>query len=170
MEQADYVHLVRVSELACAENSHAYRRSVVLFAALGYAWVLGCLILALCLLFWAGSHLLAGQWRFVWVMTAIASLSLFWNSLRALWFKVDKAEGIALMPEDAPALFEALERIRRKMAGPGIDAVYLTRDFNASIRQVPRWGVLGGVRNELSLGLPLMMAQDRNRLLAVLAH
>ncbi len=60
-------------------------------------------------------------------MTAIASLSLFWNSLRALWFKVDKAEGIVLMPEDAPALFEALERIRRKMAGPGIDAVYLTR-------------------------------------------
>ena len=50
MEQADYVHLVRVSELASAENSHAYRRSVVLFAALGYAWVLGCLILALCLL------------------------------------------------------------------------------------------------------------------------
>ena len=170
MEQADYVHLVRVSELASAENSHAYRRSVALFAALGYAWVLGCLILALCLLLWAGSHLLAGQWRFVWVMTAIASLSLFWNSLRALWFKVDKAEGIALMPEDAPALFEALERIRRKMAGPGIDAVYLTRDFNASIRQVPRWGVVGGVRNELSLGLPLMMAQDRNRLLAVLAH
>lgn len=170
MEQADYVHLVRVSELASAENSHAYRRSVALFAALGYAWVLGCLALALCLLLWAGSHLLAGQWRFVWIMTAIASLGLFWNSLRALWFKVDKAEGIALMPEDAPALFEALERIRRKMAGPGIDAVYLTQDFNASIRQVPRWGVLGGVRNELSLGLPLMMAQDRNRLLAVLAH
>ena len=170
MEQADYVHLVRVSELASAENSQAYRRSVVLFAALGYAWVLGCLVLALCLLLWSGSHLMAGQWRFVWIMTAIASLGLFWNSLRALWLKVDKAEGIEVMPEDAPALFEALERIRKKLNGPRIDAVYLNQDFNASIRQLPRWGVLGGVRNELNLGLPLMMAQDRNRLLAVLAH
>ena len=35
MEQADYVHLVRVSEMASAENSQAYRRSVVMFAALG---------------------------------------------------------------------------------------------------------------------------------------
>ena len=82
MDQADFVHLVRLSEHASAENSRAYRRGVAAFAALGYAWVLGCLILALCLLLWAGSHLLAGQWRFVWVMTAIASLSLFWNSLR----------------------------------------------------------------------------------------
>lgn len=170
MEQADYVHLVRVSELASAENSQAYRRSVVLFAALGYAWVLGCLIFALCLLLWSGSHLLAGQWRFVWIMTAIASLGLFWNSLRALWLKMDKAEGIEITPDDAPALFEALERIRQKLNGPKIDAVYLNQDFNASIRQVPRWGLLGGVRNELNLGLPLMMAQDRNRLLAVLAH
>ena len=61
MEQADYVHLVRVSELASAENSHAYRRSVALFAALGYAWVLGCLVLALGMVAWAVPPLLAGR-------------------------------------------------------------------------------------------------------------
>ena len=46
MDQADFVHLVRLSEHASAENSRAYRRGVAAFAALGYAWVLTCLLLA----------------------------------------------------------------------------------------------------------------------------
>ena len=40
MDQADFVHMVRISEHASADNSRAYRRSVAAFAALGYAWVL----------------------------------------------------------------------------------------------------------------------------------
>lgn len=170
MEQADYVHLVRISELASADNSKAYRRGVVWFAALGYLWVVGCLVIAAGLLVWAASHLIAGQWRFIWVMLALGALGLFWTSLKALWVKDEPAQGILLDMQDVPELFDALERIRRKIRGPRIDAVYLNEEFNASIRQVRRWGVLGGSRNELSLGLPLMMALDRNRLLAVLAH
>ncbi len=46
MERADFIHLVRMSEIASAEDSRAYRRSVAAFAVLGYAWVLGCLALA----------------------------------------------------------------------------------------------------------------------------
>ena len=38
MEQADFVHMVRMSEHASAENSRAYRLSVGAFAMLGYAW------------------------------------------------------------------------------------------------------------------------------------
>ena len=52
MDQADFVHMVRMSEIASAENSSAYRRSVAAFAALGYAWVLGCLVLALGMALW----------------------------------------------------------------------------------------------------------------------
>ena len=170
MEQADYVHLVRISELASADDSKAYRRSVVWFAALGYLWVVGCLVIAAGLLAWAASHLIAGQWRFTWIMLALTALGLFWTSLKALWVKDEPAQGILLDAQDVPELFDALERIRRKIRGPRIDAVYLNEEFNASIRQVRRWGVLGGSRNELSLGLPLMMALDRNRLLAVLGH
>ena len=46
MDRADFIHLVRLSEQASADDSRAYRRSVAAFAALGYFWVLGCLLLA----------------------------------------------------------------------------------------------------------------------------
>ena len=50
MERAQFMHLLRLSEQASAENPGAYRRSVGAFAALGYVWVLGCVAAALALL------------------------------------------------------------------------------------------------------------------------
>lgn len=170
MDQADFVHLVRLSEHASAENSRAYRRGVAAFAALGYAWVLGCLLLAGALVAWALPQVLAGRFRFALVWVLIAALGLLWTSLRALWVRLDAPEGLQITARDAPALFEALERIRRKVKGPPLHAVYLDGDFNASIRQTPRWGLFGGAVNTLTIGLPLLMALDKARLLAVLAH
>lgn len=43
-------------------------------------------------------------------------------------------------------------------------------EFSASIRQVPRYGLFGGAINQLTIGLALVMALDKPRLLAVLAH
>jgi len=65
---------------------------------------------------------------------------------------------------------KALDRIRGKIKGPPVHHVYLDDDFNASIRQVPRFGLFGGAVNSLSIGLPLLMMLDRRRLLSVLAH
>ena len=53
MERAEFMHLLRLSEQASQEDSARYRRGVWLFAALGYAWVIGCLLLAR--RFWAAS-------------------------------------------------------------------------------------------------------------------
>ncbi|MFG6487885.1 M48 family metalloprotease [Roseateles sp. BYS78W] len=170
MEQADFVHMVRVSEQASAHDSKAYRRSVAAFAALGYAWVVGCLVLATCLVAWLVPQLLHGRFRFGLLWGLIAALGLLWASLRALWVRFDAPEGVLVTAQEAPALFEALERIRKKIHGPPIHAVYLDDEFNACIRQTPRWGLLGGAVNTLTLGLPLLMALDRQRLLAVLTH
>ena len=85
MDQADFVHMVRMSEIASAENSSAYRRSVAAFAALGYAWVLGCLVLALGMVAWALPPLLEGRFKFGFVMVLISGLTLLWTSLQALW-------------------------------------------------------------------------------------
>jgi len=104
MDQADFVHMVRLSEQASAQDSRAYRRGVAAFAALGLLWV----------------------------------------SLRALWMRLDAPEGQLLTAHEAPTLFEALERMRKKIHGPPIHAVYLDAEFNASIRQTPHWGLLGG--------------------------
>lgn len=170
MDQADFVHMVRMSEIASAENSSAYRRSVAAFAALGYAWVLGCLVLALGMVAWAVPPLLAGRFKLVFVLVLISGLTLLWTSLQALWLRSDAPDGVEITAVEAPALFEALERIRRKIKGPHIHHVYLNDEFNACIRQQPRYGLLGGAVNHLTIGLPLLMALDRQRFLAVLGH
>lgn len=170
MDQADFVHMVRMSEQASAHDSRAYRRGVAAFAALGYAWVIGCLVVATALIAWLVPMLLNGRFRLALVWGLLAALGLLWASLRALWVRLDAPDGVPVTAAEAPALFEALERIRQKIRGPAIHAVYLDGDFNASIRQTPRWGLLGGAANTLTLGLPLLMALDRRRLLAVLTH
>ena len=115
MDQADFVHMVRMSEHASAENSSAYRRSVAAFAALGYAWVLGCLLLAAGMVAWVLPQLLQGRFRFWMVWLLIAAAGLLWTSLRALWVRLEAPDGVEITALEAPELFEALERIRRKI-------------------------------------------------------
>lgn len=134
MERADFIHLVRLSEHASAADSQAYRRSVAAFAALGYAWVIGCLLLAVTLLAWTIGLMLRGQFKGFYIGLLLAAAGVLWTSLRALWCRLDEPQGVPLLPADAPALFEALERIRKKIKGPPIYRVLLDANFNASIR------------------------------------
>ena len=170
MDRADFIHLVRLSENACADDSQAYRRSVALYAALGYVWVVGCLLLSIAFLYWAGSAMMAGKFRGQMVWLLIVAAGLLWTSLRALWIRLDAPVGLEISRKDAPALFESLERIRKKIKGPPIHHVLLNAEFNASISQIPRFGLFGGAVNYLTIGLPLLMAIDRPRFLAVMAH
>jgi Zn-dependent protease with chaperone function len=170
VERADFIHLVRLSEQASAQDSQTYRRNVAIFSALGYLWVLGCFVLAVVLLVVVGSAVMQGKFRFFYVWLLVAAAGLFWSSLRSLWCRLDPPEGETLTAADAPALFEALERIRKKIKGPPIHHVRLNSEFNASISQVPRWGLFGGAVNHLTIGLPMLLAVDRPRFLAVLAH
>jgi len=169
VDRADFVHLVRLSEHDSAKDSVGYRRGVAAFAALGYAWVIACLALALGLLAWAAWAGPGTRWAWRgWV--ALFALGLLWATVRALWVSFEAPAGVRLERADAPRLFEALDRIRARIDGPPVHHVFLDDDFNASIRQLPRFGLLGGAVNYLTVGLPLLMALDRRRLLSVLAH
>ena len=88
------------------------------------------------------------------IAVLMSALGLLWTTLHALWLRMEPPEGVELQREDAPALFEALERIRRKIPGPPIHHVYLDDAFNASIRQWPRFGLLGGAVNTLTSACP----------------
>lgn len=170
MERADFIHLVRLSEHASADDARTYRRSVAVFAAMGYLWVIGCFVLGAVLLYWALSAMGHGRIKGAYIGLVIAAAGLIWTSLRALWIRLDAPEGIELSRADAPALFDALERIRKKIKGPPIHHVLLDANFNASISQLPRYGLFGGAVNYLTLGLPLLLAIDKPRFLAVMAH
>lgn len=170
MDRADFIHLVRLSENDCADDSQAYRRSVALYAVMGYLWVVGCLLLSIAFLYWAGSATIAGKFRSQMVWLLIVAAGLLWTSLRALWIRLDAPVGLEITRKDAPALFDSLERIRKKIKGPPIHHVLLNAEFNASISQIPRFGLFGGAVNYLTIGLPLLMAIERPRFLAVMAH
>ena len=171
MDRADFIHLARMSEHASADDSAGYRRQVVAFAALGYAWVVGCVLVACGLLWWVASMWSdSGRFRIGWLWAVVFAAGLLWSGLRALWQRLEAPEGLPVTAEEAPALFEALERIRTKIKGPPIDRVYLDGAFNASVSQRPRYGLFGGSINELVVGLPLLMALDKARLMVVLAH
>lgn len=171
MEHADFIHHVRVSEYLSAEDPDAYRRRVAWFAGLGYAWIGGCLLVSVWLATWAIQHLMTGRARGGTIFLLIGAAGLAWTSLRSLWVRLDaKPDGHRLTKQQAPALFKLISQVRRKVKGPRLDEVWLDDRFNASISQVPRFGLLGRPINRLTIGLPLLMALDVPRLSAVLAH
>ena len=170
MKPADFIHLVRISEQASADDSRAYRWGVAGFTALGYLWVVGCFVVAVALLVWTLSAAVQGRIKGYHLALLVTAFGLLWTSWRALWLHLDAPEGVAIAAADAPHLFTTLARIRKKIKGPPIHHVLLDGSFNASISQIPRFGLLGGATNYLTIGLPLLMAIDRSRFFAVMAH
>lgn len=169
MEQADYLHLVRLSELDAQENPAAYRRHVMWFAALGYAYALASVVVGALML--AGAWAMWGHGRLFPVLAlGIGGLVIVWVALRALLVRVDPPQGVDITRDEAPELFRLLRKIQRKVRGPRIHRVVVTNDCNAFIVQTPRFGLFGPTHNTLGLGLPLMLALPQRRLLAVLAH
>ena len=134
-----------------------------------YAWVAGCLLLAVAIVGWLGFELAQGRLKWEHLVFFVAAALAFVMGLTA-WRQLDDTTGIVLSRDDAPVLFEALERLQRQLNGPRIGRVALDAQFAIHIRREPRFGRLGGTMNRLTLGLPLLLALDRRRLLALLAH
>ncbi|MED5621808.1 M48 family metallopeptidase [Ideonella sp. BN130291] len=169
MEQADFIHLVRLSEQACESDAKSYRRSVWLFAVLGYAFIVGLAAVAAALLgfVWSTYHQHGFRAGLAWM--AFAAAALLWVCVRALVTRFDEPEGFRLDRNDAPELFKAISRIRRAVKGPKIDVVLIDDRFNASIMQRPRFGLFGHT-SYLTIGWPMLCALEPRRLLAVIAH
>ncbi len=148
MQHADFVHLVRQSEQASTSNSAGYRRGLAVLAAVGYAWIAGSPLAAAGLLAGAARWLADGRFA-VATAAAVAAAGLLWSGGPAFWQPTAAPRGRRLTPGEAPALFDALERIRGRVDGPRIDEVVLGDSLHASIEQRPRWGLLGGARNTL---------------------
>jgi len=169
MLEAHFNELVEDLEISAADNQRGYRIKVALLAGLGYAYVFAAVALLVAI-----SYVLVREARythhFSLVAWAIPLLLLAVMAVRSLWVALPAPEGMTLTREQAPQLFALLARIRAKAKGPAIDAVLLDDEFNACIMQVPRFGLFGGSRNYLVIGLPLMQALTLEQFAAVLSH
>jgi len=171
MTQDDFESLVRRLEQEAAANPAGYRRKLGALAFLGYAYIAATVLL-----------LIGGAAGIVWMVTSVshallllgklgwAFLVLIYVVLRAMWVRLDAPQGRPLTSTECPELFMLIESLRTKGGAPRLDRVLLTGDFNAAIVQQPRFGIFGGTRNYLMLGLPLLQSLSLLEFQAVVAH
>lgn len=173
-----------VAKLEAQSLSHPkwYQAKVFLWVLLGFG-----LVAVLLGMSGLGVALLAGG--VLWVVTAgpkalilllklgklllLLALPLgrmIWTGTRALFVRLPPPKGEKLLREEAPKLFEALDKMQAKLKGPVFHQVLLVDEMNAAVMQRPLFGWIGFPRNTLILGLPLLEALSAREALAVVAH
>lgn len=162
MDLAEFQQLVREGELDCAANGPHYQRTVAAQALIGHAWALGLPIAGLLLIG------LAIPLRSVLVL--LLGLALLAIALPLLLRRPMAPAGEVLRREQAPDFFAALDHLRSTLGAPALHEVRLTDRFELSAHAIPSWGLYGPRQYGLVVGLPLLMALERRRALALLVH
>ncbi len=173
MEPKKYAALVSRLEVDATVNPVIFRSKVMLISSVAYVILFGMLI-AMLLLIYAGIAYAFSEQRTGGlvriVLFALVMAPVYFVVLRMFFMRLPVPQGQPLTPEDAPRLFRALEKMRKQLNGPPIHHVLLDDEFNASICQLPRWGLFGTTTNYLMLGLPYMLSMSPKEMLATVAH
>lgn len=104
------------------------------------------------------------------LLLALPLWFLVHTGVRALCVRLPRPEGREITRAQAPALFEALEDMRRRLKGPRVHHVLVVDGVNAAVVQRPALGMVGWPRNHLLLGLPLLEGLSPAEALAVVGH
>ncbi len=170
MDDHEFRALVARHELDCRHQPEQFTRTTAALAGLGHAVILLVMLLAAVGLIWTLTGLFTQGFR-LWRLFLLAGCgSLLWSIGSALWLRQLPPDGVTLTRDDAPRLFELIDKLCRRCSAPPVDVLMIDAELNASVVQLPRLGVLGWHRNHLVLGLPLLMALDVKQLAAVIAH
>jgi Zn-dependent protease with chaperone function len=167
MEEDKLAARIRPLEAFAAAKPQLYRFRVALLALLGYAYLLFVVVFLLAIvavtLYFVRIN--AALLKILWIPVVLAGLVL-----RSLWITIPEPDGKELQRGDAPALFDLMDEVSKTLNGPKVDHVLVSDDFNASVVQIPQFGMFGWLRNYLVVGLPLMRALTAEEFRAVLAH
>ena len=173
MTEDEFDALIRSLSQKAKANPTLFLWRTAGMAALGYAFILlvftGALALTagvVALLVVAPNFLTL---KFALVVGAVTG-GMSWAILKAVWIRMEAPTGLKLDRENAPALMELLDSLRSRLNSSPFHRVLLTREYNASVCQIPLLGMFGWHRNYLSLGLPLMQSLSAGEFEGVLAH
>lgn len=157
----DPARIAKLEEHA-ARNPGSYRRSVALLSVFGDVVLTTALVVPIALPIFIG--LLFFQNTLFFWLGGIALLFLIWMVRPGYRFSEREVK-----PEEAPALFEAIQDLQKKLNMPGRVSVAIDESFNAAA--VEGKSVLGfGAKRTLVLGVPLLCALSRDQVLAIVAH
>jgi Zn-dependent protease with chaperone function len=160
--------VARMTAEAAARPSF-HRRRIVVLATLAYAYLFGVMALLLVVTLLLGVAMLRLHAVYL-VKLGIPLLILDWIVIRSLWVRLEPPTGRELLFEEAPQLDAEITRVRRALGVNALHRTFVTGDLNAAVVQHPTLGILGGYRNYLVVGLPLLQALSREEFVAVLAH
>jgi len=182
MEIDKFKTMVARLEQESARAPRQYRVKVAMLAMLGFA-ILGLVLAAVgfglvalagiagAMLFTGGAALLLllklGKLLFLLAIPLWFTLK---SAVQALFIRLPAPTGHEITRADAPALFEALDDMRRKMDGPRFHHVLVVNEVNAAVVQRPAFGLIGWPRNYLLLGLPLLECIAPDEALAIVGH
>ncbi|MBH9552936.1 hypothetical protein [Inhella gelatinilytica] len=171
MELSTFQDQVRRSEAAYRAQPDHFSRETALWAALPHAVMGAGLAGGAILLGWGFSGLISGASDVLSLLFAIgaalAGTVTLLAALVPLGVRLPKPEGLVLAREAAPGLFEGLDRLQQFFLSEPLNEVHLSTEFEVRLVQRRRWGLLGSRRHTLLIGLPLLMALERRRLLAL---
>ncbi len=169
MTRQEFNQLVARLEEFSRAKPQSYKTRLALLAALGYTYVVTiCLVLAG--LWIAILVVMARHPNYLAIKLLLVVGGLSYVVLRSMWVSLGRPQGIALTRRAVPELFGLIDEIATRLRCQKFHEVLLVDDFNASVWQVPRLGLLGWYRNYLVLGLPLMQALTPDQFKAVMAH
>ncbi|GAA5173522.1 hypothetical protein GCM10025771_01010 [Niveibacterium umoris] len=176
MREQDFERLFERARRRAVRHPRVFRALVTVRATAGVGFVVllgavGVLMIgwALAPLFDEGLHE-APLLTVLQATVAIPALHLAQVVSRMLRGRFPPPDGLALHRDEAPALFDLLERLRRRFGTPPIHTVCITGELNAAITQRPNRFCGLPMRNTLVMGLPLALATSPRQFVAVLAH
>lgn len=173
MDQHTYEGMIEQLEAEATHGPAAFRTKVLLLSATAYLSLFGGLLL-LALLVYFGAGWAMDRQRIAYLIhigwIAIFLVPIFFVVARVFFMRLEPPQGRHLTRQEAPKLFEVLDKMRRKLKGPPIHHVLIDREYNAAIAQLPRWGLFGPTTNYLMLGLPYLLGVPPKEMLATVAH
>ena len=171
MEKQDYETLVWSLQSEAQDVPGVFRTKVLLISLLAYVVLFGLLLVllfGLAFMFVAGNgHTIFKIFLVSWVLVVAP---IVWLTFRMFFAPLPVPQGRELKESEAPQLFKMIADLRGRLQGAPIHHVLITKEFNAAIAQCPRFGLFGGYRNHLILGLPLLDAVSPEEILAIIAH
>lgn len=179
MDSNDISLLIGRAERESDINPRLYLARVLALSALGYAPVALFGLMALVSVGFVLVSLITGAG--VSPMAVVAALLFAGLAAyigRLLMASNDAPIAREVAPDDAPALFAALDDVLQRMAHTKkgetefalVHSVSIDGSFEAKLYQVAQRGAFGGYENHLHLGVPLLAALSIAELKAVLAH
>lgn len=145
-----------------------FARRVAGFALLGYGYIIAVAALMASGVAWLVA--VDGQYdrialQFAWILGSFTVFVL--SSLRVRFLE---PSGRRITHAGSAEMFDALRQLCMAMRAPLPDQVLIDDAMNASVSEVPRFGLFGPPKRRLVIGLPLLEALPADECKAILAH